>query len=127
MNNTKPSTPPTPPGLDARGRSFWESTVSTYGLSSVERELLLEACRTMDELDLLAVAVRRDGVIVEGSVGQNVVNNALTEARGLRTTLHRLLAALQLPDIEGATAPTAAQIGARTAAQARWSRQAGAS
>jgi hypothetical protein len=55
-----------------------------------------------------------------GSQGQPVVNPALTEARGQRAVLHRLVAALQMPDLDDKPMPAASSQRGRTGAQARW-------
>jgi len=118
--------PRTPPGLAARGRRFWRDTVAEFDLSGAELHLLQEACRTLDDLDRLAGMVEQYGPTVTGSQGQPVVNPALTEARGQRLALHRLVSALALPDDDGQTTPSAVSTAARKAAQARWSRTRGA-
>ena len=109
-----------PDGLGARGARFWRSCTGSFEFSEAEFHLLEEACRTLDDLDLLAAAVAADGAMVRGSAGQPVVHPALTEARGQRLVLHRLLSALQLPDEDGATIPTSTSMRSSTAARARW-------
>lgn len=117
---TKPKIPSAPPGLGDRGRRFWRSTLADFELSDAEREILAEACRTLDDLDRLADVVAEHGTMVTGSQGQPVLNPALTEARGQRLALHRLVAALQLPDADDAPIPTAVQMRGKRAAQSRW-------
>lgn len=112
--------PRTPAGLATRGRKFWRTTVADYELSAAEIELLTEACRTLDTLDVLDAACRTLGATVLGSAGQPVGNPALAEARGQRLVLHRLVAALSLPDPELDSLPTTTSIRATTAAAARW-------
>ena len=115
------TTPPaSPTGLAARGAAFWASTLEAYELSASETPLLLEACRTLDNLDALDVAIREHGAMVTGSMGQPVVNAALTEARGQRVILHRLLAALALPDVDGKTVGNARSAAAQAANASRW-------
>jgi hypothetical protein len=112
---------PVPPaGLDERGRAFWLDVMAVYELSRSEVQILTEACRTLDNLDRLAEAIAAHGAVVEGSQGQPVINAALTEARGHRVVLHRLLAALALPDEEGEQLPSVESLRARRAAVARW-------
>ena len=48
------------------------------------------------------------------------MNPALTEARGQRLALHRLLSALQLPADDGVPLPTPVTVRNRQAAKARW-------
>lgn len=113
-------TPPTPPtGLRDRGREFWTTTVGAYELTEGEQALLREACRTIDNLDLLADQIATDGAMLTGSQGQPVIHPGLTEARGQRVVLHRLLAALNLPDPDGKTITTATSTRGTTAARAR--------
>jgi len=55
--------------------------------------LLIEACRTADQLDLLDQAIAVDRMLVDGKA-----HPALVEARQQRTTLTRLLASMRLPE-----------------------------
>lgn len=112
--------PTAPRGLGARGLRFWTHTVEAFDLTDGELEVLHEACRTLDNLDQLAAAVERDGATTLGSAGQTVVNPCLTEARGQRLALHRLVAALALPDDDGEAMPSVGTLRARKAAAARW-------
>jgi hypothetical protein len=114
------SRPAVPAGLAVRGRRFWRETTEKYEVSASELQLLREVCRTMDNLDDLAAAIAADGATVLGSKGQQVVNPALTEARGQRLALHRLIAALALPDEVGEAVPSVARLRASKAAAARW-------
>jgi len=109
-----------PKGLKARGKAFWASCHKVFEFTDSEEALLLEVCRTLDNLDALAASISKDGATVEGSAGQVVVNPALTEARGQRVVLHRLIAALQLPDEDGVSVPTSASLKTSVAANARW-------
>lgn len=113
--------PTTPAGLGPRGRKYWRKVNADYELTGSEVELLVEICRTLDRLDLLDAAVRELGATTFGSAGQTVVNPALTEARGQQALLHRLVAALRLPDEDGATVPTGHQLRGAAANAARWS------
>lgn len=114
--------PPAPRGLGTRGARFWRTTVQEYELTPGELHLLAESCRTLDVLDVLAAVVAEDGPTATGSAGQTIIHPAVAEARQQRLTLHRLLAALQLPDDEGGTVATAHQIRSQAANTARWSR-----
>lgn len=120
MSTNQPSTRRVPSGLAARGRRYWRAVLGVYELSESELEVLLEVCRTLDSLDLLEAAVARDGSTVRGSAGQTVVHPALTEARGQRALLHRLIAALALPDADGAQVPSARSQRGKVANAARW-------
>lgn len=112
--------PSAPARLGARGRRFWKDTLESFDLSNAELSILTEACRTLDDLDRLATAIEEQGATVAGSQGQPVVNPALTEARGQRVVLHRLIAALQLPDLDGKPVRSVQSIRSQSAAQARW-------
>lgn len=108
---------PVPAWLSHRGEAFWSAATSRYELTPGEEALLLEACRTLDRLEALNVAIVEQGVLGVGSSGQTVTNSLLTEARGQQVVLHRLLAALSLPEDEIEAATTTRS---RTGAQARW-------
>jgi hypothetical protein len=109
-----------PADLKARGRAFWRAIWADYELSDTETALLEEVCRTLDRLDSLAAAIDNLGPITLGSTGQTVVNPALTEARGQQVVLHRLIAALQLPDMDGQNVPSGRATAASIAAKTRW-------
>ena len=98
-------TPKAPSGLGTRGRAYWSHVMGEYELTESETHVLLEVCRTLDNLDRLAESIDREGAMVTGSKGQKVLNPAMTEARGQRLALHRLIAALRLPDDEGESIP----------------------
>ncbi|WNM28451.1 hypothetical protein RN607_05470 [Demequina capsici] len=115
---TDPTDPPA--GLGTRGAAFWTATLAAYELTDSETAMLLEACRTLDNLDALAEAIQTHGVMVTGSMGQPVVNAALTEVRGQRLALHRLLTALALPDEDGEALPSARSAASQAANSARW-------
>ncbi|CCH77738.1 hypothetical protein BN12_220016 [Nostocoides japonicum T1-X7] len=117
---TENRVPRPPAGLGTRGRRFWRSTLSSFELSDAEILVLEEACRTLDDLDRLEEMVAQHGPSVKGSQGQVVVNPALTEARGQRAILHRLIAALQLPDLDDRPMPSSTSMRSQKAAQVRW-------
>ncbi len=86
----------TPSGLRWSGRRLWEATVSDYELTEHETGLLLQACRTLDALDVLQARLDADGPMVESSRGLRA-HPSLPEMRQQRITLARLLAAVGLP------------------------------
>jgi hypothetical protein len=86
-----------PAGLAARGRAFWRATVVDYELSSHEMLILLEVCRTIDEIDVLRAALATDGATVPGSKKQPRSHPAFGELRAARTSLARLIKTLDLP------------------------------
>lgn len=108
----KPSPPRAPVGLQARGRAFWRHVTVAYELERDELELLVEACRLLDECEALAAVLAEQGYTVTGSTGQTRVHPAVTELRSSRLALGRLLAQLGLPDEDG-------QAGVRSGLQAR--------
>lgn len=104
-----------PDGLKARGRRFWDHVKATYELSDAEWEVLPEACRTLDIVEDLDRRARRSEDTAERLT-------LYREARLQRQGLHRLLAALNLPDEEGESLPSPKTARARKAADARWAK-----
>ena len=116
---------PAPRGLGTKGRTFWKALQPDFEFTEAEQALVLEAARCIDRLDMLDQSIRDLGPMVEGSSGQQVVNPALTEARGQQAILHRLIAALQLEDDDGHSVATARQVSSQTANYARWNQRKG--
>lgn len=98
MTTTKP--PPPPKGAGPSGKKLWKAVHDDWTLEAGEVILLTEACRTVDALDELQKSVDTEGAIVPDRFGSPRAHPALVEARQLRVTLARLLAALRLPDGE---------------------------
>jgi hypothetical protein len=124
--------PPPPSDLAARsrGRRFWQRIVGEWELTAPELELLAQACRTLDELEALRRAVKREGATVKGSRGQRRAHPALSELRLGRGELRRLLDALGIPtavtasgEVDGVVS-LASRRGTK-AAQARWDKRGG--
>lgn len=110
-----------PAGLGDAGSQFFRWAHSAYALDARDSPVLLELCRTLDEIELLTEAVARDGVVTSGSKGQVVEHPAMAGLRAHRVVLDRLFVRLGLPGAEDEEKPrTAAQIRARAAASARW-------
>ncbi|MFN8585971.1 MAG: terminase [Dehalococcoidia bacterium] len=86
--------PRAPAGLKASGRRLWRSVVGPWELDEHEAQLLLEACRTADQLDELFAVVNEHGA----TLPDGRVRPALTESRQLRLVLARLVASLRLPE-----------------------------
>ena len=83
--------------LGPAAKRFLDDALARFEVDSeAENALLLEAARTIDNLEALDAAIAEDGVMVDGKP-----NPALVEARLQRVTLARLVAALRLPDSEG--------------------------
>lgn len=106
--------------LAARGKALWVSLQDTFEFDVQETALLLEACRTLDTIDALSVAIVRDGLMLQGSTGQPVLNGAVAELRQQQASYARLVAQLNLVDDEQGAAITARSRAAKTAAQSRW-------
>lgn len=109
-----------PAGLGAAGRAFWRKVVADYELDHDGVALLEQACRTLDELDRLQVAVAGADLLVEGSAGQPRPHPLLGELRAHRLALGKLLTQLALPDEEDTPPLTATQQRAQKAARDRW-------
>lgn len=97
MVDTPAAAPPR--GLGVRGRELWTSTVLRYQPQEHELQLLLEVARTVDLLDLLQVAIDRDGPLSPWGDGLRA-HPAAVEARQHRIALARLVAALGFTDDE---------------------------
>ncbi len=82
-----------PRGTKASGRRLWVDVVRRFELDEHELAMLREACRTVDQLDVLAGVLAVDGLILNDKA-----HPALVESRQLRIVLTRLLASLRLPD-----------------------------
>jgi hypothetical protein len=87
------ATPEPPESLRDSGKTLWIDVQSRYELEYHEELLLLEMCRTADQLDVLTALVERDGV--QTKTGR--IHPAAIEARQLRIAFARLAAALRLP------------------------------
>lgn len=113
-----------PKGLGAAGRRLWRKVTAEWELDPSDYELLIEACRTVSELDRLATALAKAEPFVTGSTGQVKVHPAYAEVRQHRATLAALLGKLGIDDVDGQadTSPGAAWRSerARDAANARW-------
>lgn len=114
------SPPKAPAGLGAAGCKLWCEVLADFELPPNGQALLVQACRTVDELEQLRDAITHAAVMTTGSQGQPVASPLFAEARAHRATLAKLIAQLALPDEEDVPKLTAAQERARKAAQARW-------
>lgn len=113
-------TPEAPAGLAVRGRRFWTTVTGSYELDVAELELLTEASRAMDDCEALHLVIGAEGRTVAGSRGQPRAHPALAELRATRVVLGRLLAQLELPDVDGESLPSPVQARGRRAARERW-------
>ena len=109
--------------LGGRGRLLWDEMNDLLEFDSHEVQLLVEVCRTLDTIDALAESIDLDGVMIEGSQGQQVLNQAVGELRQQQQSFARLVAMLNLGDVaNGAGILSAASVGASQAANARWAK-----
>ena len=113
--------PKPPSGLRAPARRLWAAVVDKYVLTPAELAMLVEACRTSDELDRLEREVRAlPELTTTGSAGQVKAHPLLGEVRSHRLLLERLSAALNLPDDDQEVGLRGSSRHARTAAFGRW-------
>lgn len=120
----KPSSVPRPPvGLGRRGRRLWKSIVDEFEPTESEVVLITEACRTLDDVELLRKELADAPAVTTGSRGQEVVHPLRAELRSQRLLLAKLLAQLDVPGLEDDGAEwdgLSASARARKAARARW-------
>jgi hypothetical protein len=91
--------PPRPPkGLQAPGRRLYREITSRFILDAAESAILVQACRTADSLEDLQRALDAAGV----TDAKGRPHPVLGELRQQRLVLARLVAALRIPDEEGA-------------------------
>ena len=115
--------PAVPAGIGPRGSAFWIDVQTDLEFDARETDLLIEVCRTLDTIDSLATAIERDGVMINGSQGQIVLNSAVAELRQQQASYARLVTQLNLDGAdasEGMKSPRAAS--ASATAKRRWSR-----
>lgn len=101
--------PTVPRGLAVRGKRFWREQVAEHDFSVAEQFVLAEACRCLDRLDGLESVVAAEGVMATGSMGQQVANPALQEARQQQVTFLRLVGSLGLDAKAAAAAEVAVE------------------
>lgn len=115
-----------PAGLGNRGRALWSSIYRSlspgWELDEREQALLRLAARQADDVVGLEQAIKRDGRIVKGSMGQPRVHPAVVEARQGRLAVMRLLDGIELPAEDKEDGRTLASKRAQHAANARHAR-----
>jgi hypothetical protein len=89
-----------PRNLGPEGRKLWRSIVEDYELDQHELALLAVACRTVDRLEDLALALVGAPLTMTNSKGDAVSNPSLIEQRMQAVALTRLIASLRLPSGE---------------------------
>lgn len=110
-----------PKGLNAAGKRLWTEMSAAYELDPGESALLLQACRTADELERLEVALVDAPMTVAGSTGQARPNPLLEETRRHRAALVALLKVLRT-EPERAVAPEMSKVMSNIA-MARWEKE----
>lgn len=91
---------PEPAGLGPAGARLWASVTADYDLEVHEQLLLLQACRTADRLDDLAVEASSNPITVTNVKGDQIAHPAIVESRQQSLVLSRLIASLRLPSGE---------------------------
>lgn len=109
-----------PEGLGEAGLALWQQVLGTFELAPAEAALLVQACRTVDELEAIATALAAGPVMVPGSTGQPKASALFAEARAHRLVLGKLLEQLALPDEGEDEGRTPNQERASKAANVRW-------
>ena len=92
-----PPPAPAPDGLGEAGARLWDAAMDARVFAVHEELVLLQACRTADLLDRLAVLAVSEPVTVEAARGRRVTNPVLVEQRQQSYALARLLMSLRLP------------------------------
>lgn len=114
---------PAPSGLSKRSAARWREITERWVLRPDELRVLEDACREMDIIDALEEALETMPLLIEGSMGQKVINPAVQEVRQHRAILTSLWKTLKLPDEDGEREQAAAEsrsAAARHAAKSRW-------
>lgn len=94
---------PLPPkGTGLHGKDLWSAMLDRYEFERHELVLLREFVRCADDLDRLAGAIARHGVVT----ARGDLNPAVAEARQLRIALAALVGALRLPAENDNDGPT---------------------
>ena len=97
-----PMRPLPPKGTSLHGKELWSAMLDRYEFERHELVLLREFVRCADDLDRLAGAIARHGVVT----ARGDLNPAVEEARQLRIALAALVGALRLPAENQSEAPT---------------------
>lgn len=93
------SRPRVPSELKASGRKLWRFATNEFGFEPHETATLLQACRCLDRLDLIALELTDATQTVRNSKG--VTHPLIVEGRQQALAYARLLASLRIPDSDG--------------------------
>lgn len=80
-----------PEGLGERAAALWSGTVEGNRLMAGELVLLEEACRLVDQIDIMQAALDGQGLVVKGSRGQLVASPLIREIRANKLAVSRIL------------------------------------
>ena len=109
-----------PEGLGRAGLGLWQAVLGECELASGEMALLVQACRTVDELETISQALADGPAVVTGSTGQPKASTLFAEARAHRLVLGKLFEQMALPELGEDEGKTPNQVRAQKAAQTRW-------
>ncbi len=108
--------------LQSDGTALWDEVSEAYDLRLDEQRILEHVCRTLDELHRLQTALDDSEVVVAGSNRQPRSSPLIAEIRGHRQLLSRLVAQLDLPDLDTTAQRSALSQRKAAAANVRWDR-----
>jgi pyruvate/2-oxoglutarate dehydrogenase complex dihydrolipoamide acyltransferase (E2) component len=126
LADVQAAAPPDPPeGLGDAGRALWRGVYLDVDLRADEEAILLEACRTKDEIERFQEKLAAASLTVPGSKGQVRPHPLIAEVRSHRLALKQLLAAtgINAAEAEGGEAreAVARSDAGRKLARQRWS------
>jgi pyruvate/2-oxoglutarate dehydrogenase complex dihydrolipoamide acyltransferase (E2) component len=99
LADVRRNAPPDPPeGLGEAGARLWRSVRRDYKLRTDEEELLVSACRTLDELGRLEEKLGKVSLTVNGSRGNVRAHPLIGEVRAHRLALQKLLGSIGISE-----------------------------
>jgi hypothetical protein len=129
LADVRNAAPQVPAGLADDGAALWRDVLADLDTQGLElrpdrQRILYAACRTLDEITRLEIALDAASVTVPGSKGQVRGHPLIRELRDHRLAYQRLLDALELTDEHVAGSRGRSDAGRRLANQ-RWARRRG--
>lgn len=109
---------PAPEGLKDTGSAMWAGYVKDYEFRPDELRWLETACRATDRLEVMDSELRAMGYIIQGSMGQDMLNPLVGEIRATEAHRDNALKRLGIPDDVGAPVSNFNQH--RSAANSKW-------
>jgi hypothetical protein len=110
---------PEPADLGDAGSALWASICAGWGLRADEAAILAMACKSLDDIAALEVALDGAELLIPGSARQQVANPLMAELRAIRGQLAALLRQLGRANDVAGPVKSARHV---KAANARWSR-----